>query len=85
MPEYTELKKEIKKAETDKNVAVKTAEQELENFIKAQTFTGAELLKIRDKIIDENSCKSLYDEPRLDYILEKILADREDKQLCQEQ
>ncbi len=77
MEEYKKLKEQVEAANTDKKVAVKNAEDAVEEFTKAQTFTGEELLAMRDDIKrGEHGCSSS-NEPWLNYILERILTYRE--------
>jgi len=77
MSEYAKLQEEIKLAESTKDEAVRIAKYKLDEFIENQTFTGAELLAMRDHLRRKNDDLPGRDEPRVDYILERIMMNRE--------
>lgn len=76
MTEYQELQKALGLAEQEKNAVVDKAENELDAFIRSQTFTGEELFEMRNEITKGNHESSSLGEPRLNYIIDRILQYR---------
>lgn len=75
---YKKLKEKVDQTKIDKDAEVKAMEDTLEEFMKEQTFTGAELLKMRDEIRDGYHGGAESDELWLDYLLDRILTYREE-------
>lgn len=78
MSRYQNLQKEINQAETNERAVVQAAKDTMKVFIASQTFTGKELLDMKDDIKAGNHGCSDDKEPRIDLILDRILAYRED-------
>ena len=74
---YQQLNEDIDAAKQNREVAVKMAEKKKEAFIRSQTFTGDELIKMRDEIRAGDHGTSTREEPWLNYVLDRILQYRE--------
>ena len=70
---YQSIQDEIKAIEKDARIAKDELETRKRLFINDQTFTGKELKLMRNLLKNE---RSSYEEPNLDYILERILDER---------
>lgn len=81
MEEYKKLQTEAAATKSACRSAIKNAEDAIEEFIKSQSFTGEELLKMRDDIKIKTGLHGISDshEPRMDYVLERILTYRKDQ------
>jgi hypothetical protein len=70
---YQSIQDEIKAVEKNAESEVEALEKKKRLFIDEQTFTGKELMQMRQILLNGGS---RLEDPRLDYILERILKDR---------
>ena len=80
MNEFKKLKETVETSKMNKDALIKAAEKEVDAFIRKQTFTGEELLQMRDAIKQGYHGSSQMDEPWLNGILESILTYREEQE-----
>jgi hypothetical protein len=73
---YKDIQDAIKFEEDRKDDEVSKLKQRLSRFIGEQSFTGKELRDMRKSLRDDNTMSDRC-EPRLDYILEKVIEKRE--------
>lgn len=78
MSKYNDLKKELRQVKNDESAAVKQVKDKVKAFVASQTFTGKELLDMVAAIKDGHHGTGGEDKPRIDYVIERILAYREE-------
>lgn len=79
MSQYQDIKKAMEQAELEQKKVRLSIENELKEFVKAQTFTGKELLQMKCAVLKGHHGTDT-EEPRLEYILDRILQYREEKE-----
>jgi len=76
--EYKELTDDLKKIEENKGTETKITEDKIKECLYNHTFTGKELLDMRDTIKARNYIPGILgssDEPWLNYVLDMILSE----------
>ena len=71
---YESIQKEIVQAKKDARAKVSELEKKKKSFVMEQTFTGEELMTVRNALYDGNSIGAR--EPSLYHVLEQILENR---------
>ena len=69
---YKQIEKEINKTKKEKEEQIEKLKKEKNDFIRSQTFTGEELLRMRSIIEQSDKLHN----PRLEGVLEQIIKKR---------
>jgi hypothetical protein len=79
MTKYNDLLNNVKRLRTEKDDDIKKATKKLDDFIKSQSFTGKELIEMRDYIVSRNRISGGSDDvPRLELIIDRVMTYKEE-------